>query len=61
MVGERMTRAGKMDETDKIIAYCYRNGYPIKDICVKTGLSVGKVGYRLDKLRKAGLKKWWQE
>ena len=56
-----MTRSGKMDEIDKVIAYCYRNGYPIKDICVKTGLSVGKVGYRLDKLRKAGLKKWWQE
>ena len=50
-----------MDINEQIIYY-YRNGYKIKEIAVKTGLSIAAVESRLCRLRrKREVKRWWEE
>lgn len=44
------------------IMYYYRNGYKLKEIAVKTGLSVETVKHKLWQLRKKQqVKRWWEE
>ena len=44
------------------IIYYYRNGYRLKDIADKTGLTVAAVKNRLHKIRKKQeVKRWWKE
>lgn len=51
-----------MTETDKKIVYLYRNGYRLKDISKKTGLSMNQVNYRLLVIRKKRkVQRWWEE
>lgn len=51
-----------MDELEKKIKYYYRNDFPIREICKKTGKTVGVVNYRIKKMKEQGiLKKWWEE
>ena len=51
-----------INDLDKKIIYYYRNNFSEKEICKKTGLTIGQIQYRKEKLRKQGLlKKWWEE
>ena len=44
------------------IIYYYRNGYRIKEIAAKTGLSEETVKHKLCQLRKERqVKRWWEE
>ena len=57
-----MNKQGKLDELDKKIVYYYRNNFPIKEMCSKTGMKYQAILYRINKLRKHGiLKRWWEE
>lgn len=49
-----------MDVNEQIIYY-YRNGYRLKDIAAKTGLTVIAVKSRLERIRKKReVKRWWE-
>ena len=51
-----------MNDLDKTIKYYYRNDFPIREICKKTGKTIGVVKYRIKKMKDQGiLKKWWEE
>ena len=57
-----MNKQGELDELDKQIAYYYRNNFPIKDVCGKTGRKYSTIIYRINKMKKHGLlKRWWEE
>lgn len=43
------------------IVYYYRNGWKIKDIAAKTGLTAVAVSHRLHKIRKTQEVKRWYE
>lgn len=50
-----------MNVNDQIIYY-YRNGYKIKDIADKTGLTVVAVKSRLQRIRrKQTVNRWWEK
>lgn len=47
---------------DKQIIYYYRNGFRIKDIAQKTGLTVDQVKWRLKVIKsKQKLVRWYEE
>ena len=49
-------------DINKQIIYYYRNGYRLKEIANKTGLSVNIVKHKLCQLRKKQqVKRWWEE
>lgn len=49
-------------EIDNQIAYYYRNGYRLKDIGAKVGLTDKQVKRRLQTLRqKNKIVRWWKE
>lgn len=49
-----------MDINNQIIRY-YENGWKIKDIAAKTGLTVIAVKSRLQRIRKKRkVKRWWE-
>ena len=50
-----------MNVNDQILYY-YRNGWKLKDIAEKTGLTMAAVSSRLQKMRKKReVKRWWKE
>ena len=55
-----MLQSMEFNSINEQIAYYYRNGWKIKDIAVKTGLSVSAVKSRLQRMRKTKeVKRWW--
>lgn len=56
-----MNKQGKLDKLDEQIIYFYRNNFPTKEICKKTGEKISKIQYRISKMKKYGLlKRWWE-
>ena len=50
------------EEMDKKIEYFYRNNFTRQHMAEELGVSVSKVAYRLQVIRKRKeLKRWWEE